>query len=174
MPGEHAFVLEIGKETVSVFEATGDPDAVLERSINFPATPRGLFFGLFYFVDPKRSAERAFKRLTRQKAIRKTRRLGKIANARGEGIAAFNQRAHLPEALALALWLEEAQRKSAPAKWRLDLIENDRIHWQFEVGQTRLSVIASMTEVQISTNEAVYVYPHEDLSALRRRIEGAI
>ena len=170
--GEQAFVLEIGKETLSVFEAIGDPDAILERTINFPATPRGLFSRLFYPVDPKRRAERAFKRLTRQKAIRKTRRLGKIANARGEEIAAFNQRAHLPEAL--ALWLEEAQLNSAAAKWRLDLIETDRIHWQFEVGQTRLSAIASMTEVQISTNDAVSVYPHEDLSALRQSIEGAI
>ncbi|MEP4194586.1 MAG: hypothetical protein ABJL99_03020 [Aliishimia sp.] len=54
------------------------------------------------------------------------------------------------------------------------MIETDCIHWQFEAGQTRLNVIASMTEVQISTNEAVHVYPHEDLSALRQSIEGAI
>ena len=170
--GEQTFVLEIGKKAISVFEAVGDPDAILERSINFPSTPRGLVSRLFYFVDPKRRAERAFKRLTRQKAIRKTRRLGKVANARGEEIAAFNQRAHLPEAL--ALWLEESQHRSAPAKWRLDSIETDRIHWQFDVGQTRIRVIASITEVRISTNEAVRVYPHEDLSALRQSIEGAI
>lgn len=169
--GEQSFVIEIGKQSLSVFEATGDPDAILERAINFPVTPDGLFSRLFYFVDPKRRAERAFNRLTRQKAIRKTRRLGKVANARGEEIAAFNQRAHLPEAL--ALWLEEAQCSSAPAKWRLDLIETDCIHWQFEVGDTRLSVIASTTEVRISTNGAELVYQHEDLNALRQSIEGA-
>ena len=171
MRREQSFVIEINKESLSVFEATGDPDAVLEHTINFPDRPHGLFSRLFYFVDPKRSAERAFKRLMRQKAIRKTRRLGRIAKARGEEILAFNQRAHLPEAL--ALWLEEAQCSSAPAKWRLDLIEIDRIHWQFEVGETRLSVIASTTEVRISTNGADHVYQHEDLSALRQSIEGA-
>lgn len=169
--GKQSFLLEIGKESVSVFEVTGDPDAILERSLNFPDAPRWLLSRLFYFADPKRRAERTFKRLTRQKAIRKKRRLGKIASSRGEEIVEFNQRAYLPEAL--ALWLEKAQCSSAPAKWRLDLIETDCIHWQFEVGQIRLNVIASMTEVQISTNEAVHVYPHEDLSALRQSIEGA-
>ena len=168
--GDHAYVVELGKDSLSVFEATGDPDAVLENGINFPSPPSGLVSRLFYFIDPKRRTERAFKRLARQKVVRRTRKLGKVANSVGDEIAALNRRFHLAEAL--ALWLDQTPNNAAPVKWRLELVEPHQILWRFEIGNIRLNVIASVTKVQISTSETTQVYQHEELHALRDSIEG--
>lgn len=167
---DRVFVAELGKHSVSVFEATGDPDAVLEHGINFPCARSGLAARLFYFVDPRRRAERTFKRLVRQKTVRKTRKLGKVSNSVGDEIAGLNRRFHLPEAL--ALWLEQAQDTTVPGKWRLEVAEANRIHWRFEVRNIRLNVIATVKEVQISSGDTTIIYPNDDLRVLRRSIEG--
>ncbi|MBW3245818.1 hypothetical protein KUV57_24615 [Epibacterium sp. DP7N7-1] len=168
--GDQAFIAELGKDSISVFEAMGDPDGLLEHGIDFNSytanPPRGLIASLLYFTASKYRYERAIKRAIRKRALRKTRILGKVSKSVGDEIAALNRRFHLPEAL--ALWMEQRQDSTAPANWRLDLVEADRICWRFKVSGTHLRVVASAKEVQISTGDNTMVFPFEDLHAVRQ------
>ena len=167
-PHDRAFVFERGIRRLSVFEAEGDPDALLENAISFPATPRGVIARLVSVFDPKRLAARRFKHLARQKSVRKIRKLGEVSHAVGDEIAALNRRFHLAEAL--ALWLEQAHDSTVPTAWRLELVEADSIQWRFEAGRTHLCVVASAKEVRISAEGATLVYLNEDLATLRQHV----
>lgn len=168
--GKRAFVLELGKSGVRVFEASGNPDAAFDQT-SHPAGMRGIFERLARKYDPRRRGERALDRIRHGLEVRKTRKIGEVPNAVGDDIAALNRRFHLAEAL--ALWKEKSGVDGAFSRWRLAQAQPDYLDWLFETAGKRVSVTASAIEVRVWTDEETWTFPHADLVALRQQGEGA-
>jgi len=164
-PGKKAFIFQIGTRRTSVFEATGDPDALLENMISFPDRKGGPVAELIYRFHPKYRVQRRLSRLTRQRLVRKTRRIGSVPNAVGRDVSERSKQLFVPEAL--ALWLEDAQEMTTPAFWRLLSTEADCMRWRFRVADSQLEVTVRSVGVSIINDGVEAVYSRETLRSVR-------